>query len=71
MYISPLNMKLILLVDCSGVWFFYCLLKNIFHWKFVIHSDGSMMPGCLSTVGNSGEKLLCANLCYLYLIALQ
>ena len=64
-------MKLILLVDCSGVWFFICLLKNIFHWKFVIHSDGCMMPGCLSTVGNSGEKLLCANLCYLYLIALQ
>ena len=45
-------------------WLFRCLvffiypLKNIFHCKFVIQSDGCLIPHCLSTVGNSGEKLL-------------
>ena len=40
-------MKLILLVDSSGVWFFFiCLLINMFHCKFVIQSDDCLMPGC-------------------------
>ena len=52
-------MKLILFVDCSGVWFFFIYpLKNMFHCKFVIQSDGCLIPRCLSTIGNSGEKLL-------------
>ena len=45
-------------------WLFWCLVffiyppKNIFHCKFVIQYDGCVIPRCLSTVGNSGEKLL-------------
>ena len=38
--------------------FFIYPLKNIFRCKFVVQSDGCLIPRCLSTVGNSGEKLL-------------
>ena len=64
----------VLYIACWLCWclvFFIYLLKNIFPCKFVIEFDGCLIPGCLPTVGSSGKKSLCSNLCYLYGTALQ